>query len=410
MTQRRYDLDTLRILAFGLLIFYHIGMFYVSWDWHVKSVHADPVAEPFMRLLNPWRLSLLFLISGAALRFAMDKSVSLKRFAWVRMGRLFWPLLFGMFVIVMPQAWLQLVESGEFSGSVVDFYPGYVMDLYSITTPTWNHLWYVAYILVYTLILTPISKPLTKLSERLEGIFETTFSGRKGIFILIAALFLPHAIIRLTLDPYFPTTHDLTGDWANHAHSFLWLMTGYIVAKSSAVWAVLHRGRWVLLGLVVALAVTLTLTWNNWDAIAEAETWLFPARMGRVLYFTAVILCLLAWAQALALKPWRGLTYLTEAVFPYYILHQTIIVMAGYWLTRQGLGAWTEFLLVMLVTVLGCAVGHEVIRRVPWLRPLFGLKRKPYGTSSAKAASTKLSPSVISSAATGAAAVSATGE
>jgi len=410
VTQRRYDLDTLRILAFGLLIFYHIGMFYVSWGWHVKSAHAGPAAEPFMRLLNPWRLPLLFLISGAALRFAMDKSGSLKRFAWVRTGRLFLPLLFGMFVVVMPQAWLQLVESGEVSASIVEFYPGYVMDLYSITTPTWNHLWYVAYILVYTLILTPISKPLTKLSERLEGVFKMALMGQKGIFILIAALFLPHAIIRLTLDPHFPTTHDLTGDWANHAHSFLWLMTGYVITKSPAVWNVLHRGRWVLLGLVAVLAVTLTLTWNNWDAIAEAETWLFPARMGRVLYFTAVILCLLAWAQALASKSWRGLTYLTEAVFPYYILHQTIIVMAGYWLTRQGLGAWMEFVFVMLTTVLGCVLGHEVIRRISWLRPLFGLKRESYGTSSAKAASTKLSSSMSSNSATGATAVSATGE
>ena len=32
---RRYDLDWLRIIAFGLLILYHVGMFYVTWGWHV---------------------------------------------------------------------------------------------------------------------------------------------------------------------------------------------------------------------------------------------------------------------------------------------------------------------------------------------------------------------------------------
>ncbi len=64
---RRYDLDWLRIIAFGLLILYHSGMFYVTWGWHVKSVHAGPEAEWAMLLLNPWRLSLLFFISGVAL-------------------------------------------------------------------------------------------------------------------------------------------------------------------------------------------------------------------------------------------------------------------------------------------------------------------------------------------------------
>ena len=66
---RRYDLDWLRIIAFGLLIFYHTGMFYVTWGWHVKSVHVGTGAEWAMMLLNPWRLALLFFISGVALRF-----------------------------------------------------------------------------------------------------------------------------------------------------------------------------------------------------------------------------------------------------------------------------------------------------------------------------------------------------
>ena len=53
---RRYDLDWLRIIAFGLLIFYHVGMFYVTWGWHVKSVYASPAVEPLMEVVAPWRL------------------------------------------------------------------------------------------------------------------------------------------------------------------------------------------------------------------------------------------------------------------------------------------------------------------------------------------------------------------
>src|SRR5580692_1302031 len=64
--QRRYDLDWVRIGAFMLLIFYHVGMYYVTWDWHVKSPHASSAIEPLMMLTSPWRLSLLFLVSGVA--------------------------------------------------------------------------------------------------------------------------------------------------------------------------------------------------------------------------------------------------------------------------------------------------------------------------------------------------------
>lgn len=395
MTQRRYDLDTLRILAFGLLIFYHIGMFYVTWGWHVKSVHAGAFSEPLMLLLNPWRLSLLFLISGAALRFMMDKTDRLSQFAWHRTGRLFIPLLFGMLFVVMPQSWLQLVESGEFTGGILEFYPAYLKGGFSISTPTWNHLWYVIYILVYTLLVTPISRPLSKLSLAVEPLLEKALSGPKGIFVLIGVVIVPHLIIRFTLDPIFPTTHDLTGDWANHAHSFTWLITGYFVAKSSAVWDVLHRGRWVLLALVIVLATVLSVVWSHWDNIAEGETWLLPSRLGRVLYYTVTILCLLACAQALTSRKWRGVSYLTEAIFPYYILHQTIIVMAGFWLTRLGLPVALEFVSLTFMTIAGCAIGFETIKRISWLRPLFGLKRKTpkrnQGVSLSNAASRKLS-------------------
>jgi len=376
MTSRRYDLDTLRIIAFALLIFYHIGMFYVSWGWHVKSVHAGPAAEPLMRLLNPWRLSLLFLISGMALRFAIDKSDRLSRFGWQRALRLFIPLLFGMFVVVTPQAWLQLVESGEFQKGLIDFYPGYLFDIYSITTPTWNHLWYLAYILVYTVLLLPLARPLSRLSLSIEPKLQRLLDHRLGWLGLLLIVFTPHMIFRLTLDARFPTTHDLTYDWANHAHSLTWLLSGYMMAKSAAFWDALRAGRWPLLMLSAILAFTLTIVWLNWEAITIDVTWLWPARVGRVVYYCAVILTLLAWAQQLAAKDWRGRAYLSEAVFPYYILHQTIIVTAGYWLTRQDLNVGTEVSLLMAATVLGCLAGHEIIRRIPLLRPLFGLKRR----------------------------------
>jgi hypothetical protein len=57
------------------------------------------------------------------------------------------------------------------------------------------------------------------------------------------------------------------------------------------------------------------------------------------------------------------------------MLHQTLIVAVAFYLIPLHLGPVLEPLLVIAATVLGCLGLHEfVIRRVGWLRPLFGLK------------------------------------
>jgi hypothetical protein len=71
--ERRFDLDWVRIIAFMLLILYHVGMYYVTWDWHVKSPHASHAIEPLMQLTSPWRLSLLFLVSGVATAYLLAR-------------------------------------------------------------------------------------------------------------------------------------------------------------------------------------------------------------------------------------------------------------------------------------------------------------------------------------------------
>ncbi len=372
---RRYDLDWLRVIAFGLLILYHTSMFYVTWDWHVKSVHAGPGAEWLMLLLNPWRLALLFFISGVALRFLADK-LGPARLSRERIVRLGLPILFGMAVIVAPQSWLQLVESGEFHGSFWQFWPQY-LDFgsdFSIITPTWNHLWYVVYLLVYTLLLAPFVRPLARMMAGPgERVTARLFHGPGGILMLTLGLMLPHVVILYTLDPLFPTTHALVNDWAQHAHNVLLLMTGFLLAKDRNFWNAVHRALPLVLTLAIALGAAQTWVRFHRDLMSDTAWMVYEA--GRTLYAWMAILSLLGLAQRYLNRPSKALTYMTEAIFPWYILHQTITVMAGYWLTRQGLSVWVEAPLVILATFGGCALLHElVIRRVGFLRPVFGLK------------------------------------
>lgn len=96
-------------------------MLYVSWGFHIKGVHRLTWLEPLMLFLNPWRLSLLFLVSGVATRFMLDKS-SLASLAAARSARLLIPLIFGMLAIVPPQSYLQIVESLGYPAGFFDFY------------------------------------------------------------------------------------------------------------------------------------------------------------------------------------------------------------------------------------------------------------------------------------------------
>jgi len=370
--QRRYDLDWLRVIAFALLIFYHIGMYYVPWGWHVKSPYAGPFAEPAMMLLNPWRLSLLFLISGVAIRFAADKASPLP-FAGKRFIRLFIPLLFGMLVVVAPQPYFELLRHGEIEPGFWAFYQSYLSGAdYSVTVPTWNHLWYVAYLIVYTLMAVALMPLLRRLSNWLdsEG-FERLLGGGRIMILLV----LPFILFRFTTAMWFDTTHDLVNDWNQHANYFTIFLYGILFAKSGAFWRSLANQWRLCLLTAFGLGLVLSPVWANWEAWTDGQpVFTAVARAARVVYAWAAILSLLGMAQAYLNRPSALLDYLTKAIFPYYILHQTLIVVFGVWLSGYALGVAGEFTALLLLTSLGCFALYEyVIRPLPWIKPLFGV-------------------------------------
>ncbi|MGJ3231910.1 MAG: acyltransferase family protein [Oceanicaulis sp.] len=371
---RRHDLDWLRILAFALLVFYHVGMFYVPWGWHVKSVHAGPGAEPLMSLLNPWRLSLLFFISGVAFAYLHDK-LGARGFAGDRALRLLPVIVFGMIVVVMPQTYFQLREMREIEPGILAFWPRYLTEwrIAGIEVPTWNHLWYVVYLFVYALILAPVMGLLKGFGRGPGARLGALFSARIGPLALIVLPVLPFLAYRVFLVPHFETTHNLVEDWANHAISLTFLVYGVFAARSEAFWSGVDRTLPYAFALTLALGAALTPIWLNWEAITQPAA-LWAARFARVVYAWTMILTLLGLARRFLTGDGPVRRYLTEAIFPVYILHQTIIVAAGYTLTRLGLDVWTEFALLIVITVAGSFAGFEIARRIPVLRPLMGLK------------------------------------
>ncbi|MGH8446256.1 MAG: acyltransferase family protein [Solimonas sp.] len=383
---RRHDLDWIRVCAFGLLVVYHVGMYYVSWDFHVKSPHAGTFAEPLMLLSSPWRLSLLFLVSGAATAFMLGKGRAgfLRQRSW----RLLLPLLFGMLVIVPPQSYYQVVEQLGYHDGYLAFWGrylradhGFCRDGDCLTLPTWNHLWFVAYLWVYTAILYAALRLAPALMQGAGRRVAARLAAGWGLLLWPAALL---ALARITLADRFGSTHALAGDWYNHAQYFPIFVLGYFVARETAVWErmrqlrrpalLLALGSWAIIALWYALYLM-----DARAATLPPDTLLVPRRVLWGMNQWSAIVAICGYARQWAPGDSPALRYLVPAVFPIYILHQTLIIIFAHNMQVWNLPPAIEAPLLIALTFAGCFAGYELIRRVGWLRPLFGLKREMPG-------------------------------
>jgi hypothetical protein len=390
---RRYDLDWVRICAFGLLIFYHVGMYYVTWDWHVKSPHASTAVEPLMLLTNPWRLSLLFLISGVATAYLLDRRGKSTRqgFLGQRSIRLLTPLIFGMAVIVPPQSYLEVVEKLSYAGSYLDFlklyfsaYHGFCRGSDCLILPTWNHLWFVAYLWVYTVVLYAIIRVIPEVTQWLRNALERTLSGA-GVLIWPVAFL---AFARVALIDAFPPNHALAGDWYNHVTYGMTFLLGFALAGTVKPWTALERVRWTSFVLAIAgwaFLVTYTSVYGADNSPTPPHLLMLFRRVVFGAEQWLAIAAVLGFARRHLNHDNAARRYLTAAIFPVYILHQTIIVVLAHALKPVELLPAVEGPLLIVVTAAACLGGYEVIRRVTILRPLFGL---PAARTDARAAMT----------------------
>ncbi|HTD74075.1 MAG TPA: acyltransferase family protein [Steroidobacteraceae bacterium] len=375
---RRYDLDWVRIVAFLLLILYHVGMYYVTWDWHVKSPDASGTIEPLMMLTSPWRLSLLFLVSGVATAYLLARQGA-GRFMGQRSTRLLIPLVFGMLVIVPPQSYLEVVEKLRYAGSFAEFYRLYITGFHGfcrggdcLIMPTWNHLWFVAYLWVYTAVLYAAVRIAPPAIPWLRRIAEKRLSGLGVLLWPIAYL----VAIRLSLAPRFPATHALVGDWYNHAMYFGVFLLGFSLAGARAAWGALERARWFTLGLAIvgwAFVAAYFSAYSDDAAVPPMALRLFQRAVYGAEQWLAIA-AVVGFAHRHLTHDSAVRRYLTAAIFPVYILHQTIIVVVAHALKPAHLYPPVEGVLLVLVTAATCFMSYEAIRRVRLLRPLFGLE------------------------------------
>ncbi len=309
-----------------------------------------------------------------------------------RTHRLLLPLAFGMLLIVPIQAYCEAVANGTFEAGFGAFlfrylqlrpWPegGFAGASHGVT---WNHLWYIAYLWVYTLVLLALL-PLRqgRLGAKLAESPMAPAAWHGILLILIPALYFSACLY--WLQPRFPETHALTDDWFGHAKYFAAFLLGFALARDDRFWRRIDRMRWWTLGLAIAslsLYLFLRLAGRemvevDWESVPDWN-WHAISRLAHGVYLWMALLTILAFAHRWLNRPFRWLPRANEAIYPWYILHQSLIIPLVFILTPLALSGWLELALVLAGTLLGCLLFHELlIRRIRLLRPLFGLPAKP---------------------------------
>lgn len=370
--QRHYGLDWLRVGAFAILIVYHVGMVFVPWNYHVKMQVADWVAVP-MLVSNPWRLALLFVVSGYASRALLRRHAGPLSFAKGRSIRLLVPLIFGIAVIVPPQPWVELVTKHGYAAGLGHFW---LHDYFrfgrigGLWLPTWNHLWFVGYLWLYTMLLSGGIAVAGGHRAAIQRGYDRVFAGGAAILLPVAWMLL----VDLFVYPGRAETQALIGDGVAHAIYLPAFLFGFGLARAPAVLRVFARS-WPL---------TLALAAGAFAIGAGVEIG-FPGRAfppgygeafaaARAVQGWTMIAALIGIAERFWNRDHRWRPVLTEAVFPFYLIHQTIIVVVAWALLRYALPMPVNFAVMIAATVAGCWIFYRVGRSVTPLRPLIGLR------------------------------------
>ena len=364
--ERRYDIDWIRVIVFDILILYHVGMFFVPWDWHIKNNEIVNWIRYPMLFVNQWRIPILFVVSGMGTRFTLSYKTG-AGYIKERLTRLFIPLGVGILLIVPPQVYIERLTQGEVSGSFFAFYPQFFHGIYPEGNFSWHHLWFLPYLLLMSIVATPLFLNLRKEENKVIASLRNFVKKFPfSLFLFAIPLFMAEL-----LEAHYPITHALISDWYALVYYFLLFITGFIlVSLGKSLWIALDKVK--LYSLVTGIICFPLLLWMWYNMESNI---LFPIM--KTLNMWSWIITLFGFCSRYLNQASHLIKYRNQAVYPFYILHQTITVIIGYWLMNNPMHyIWKMIIMVIGTSGITWLIYELIIRRIRIIRPLFGLKNK----------------------------------
>lgn len=240
-------------------------------------------------------------------------------------------------------------------------------------TLTWSHMWFVVYLITFILLLTPLFGLVKiKFVSTAKDRFADLLAHPVGMVLLVLPLMGIYA--RLYLD--WPAQASLLDDWFLFCFSLCFLLYGYLLAGSDRFWLNCEKYRNYFLS--VAIVAILWLFVNYWWPLD------IPKQKGSSFTIYLVLNCLEIWMVILAICGFAKkyfnvgsptLNYLNKAVYPFYIIHQTIIVVLGYHIVQMPLPILPKWIILTVLSTLAIfSIYHFIINRTRITRYLFGVK------------------------------------
>lgn len=345
-TERRHDIDWLRVIAIGLLLIYHIVIIFQPWAMFIGFIRSDEFLENLwkpMTMLNVWRIPFLFYVSGMGLYFAMRKR-NLKELLLERTKRVLLPLLFGVVAIAPLHLFI---------------YQRYFNFPFSYS-PHMGHLWFLGNIFVYVLVLAPLFLYLMKNeNEKLRNGLSAFMRNPLGP-LAISAFFILEAVI---IKPQIFTLYAQT--WHGFFLGLLAFFFGFLFVYSGKVfWQTVSNWKWLYIGLAAVLFTIRLLVFEtnapSYLMVIESNCWIFGVFGLGYNYLN---------------RPSKTLNYLSQAAYPVYIIHMFALYAGAYYILPLAISPFLKFILITVFTYIVCFILYEfVIRRIAFIRPLFGLK------------------------------------
>lgn len=370
---RQYYLDRIRVLAMIGIFFFHNARFYDAFnDWHVKNATTNLGATSLIAFMSQWIMPLFFLVAGAATFYAL-KSRRTGQYVQERALRLLVPLILGMLVIVVPQAYFEAVSHGVQLGGY-NLFQIYVLYLQTLPDMNTFHLWFLVDLFIFSIITIPLffigNRTGKSVISKLAGFFE---KPRALLPLLIIAIAI--ANIFIYPDGFWGNRN---GGW-NIVTYLLFFIFGYLIFANPRIMETVSKLRWISLGAGIITFIGIMVFVLGVGDLTEdfgSPTYI-AAYLVQSLGTWGWLLAILGFGSRHLDRNSRFLSYTNEAVLPFYILHQTIIITIGFFVVQWDTGVGLKYLTISITSFIGIMLVYELlVRRVNIMRFLFGMKLK----------------------------------
>jgi len=376
---RRTDLEALRVLAMATVFLAHCMQVFVPWvSWHIQNADRSEALGQIALFAWPWVMPLFMLLAGAGASLSLGRRTD-EQFGYERTLRLLVPFVAGTLLLVPPQIYVERLAQARFAGSFLEFYPTFFECCYPDGNLAAGHLWFIGYLWVYSIASVPLLRTLSgERGEPWRARVSAVCDRPAGVLWFAA----PVVATQLLLRGEFPQSYAFFDDWAAHALLFLAFLYGCLsIAEPDLLGAVDRQWR-VAIAPAAGASVWIALV------VASADrTDPLPATydLRYLLFWTAFGVAAWSWIVVLigAMRHWvrgrsRALHYASRSVYGTYIIHQTVIVIAAYFVVRWNGAIAMKFAALVAISLAVTGALNELGRRWRATRLLLGWKVGPH--------------------------------